>query len=189
MSHKQVAVALLLFIGLTAMIAAAQRHAPGTVPHQEGAGSTAIEAVQDFLGLTEAQVAAWKELQATRSSVKKEQFSEVRDLEEQLQEELNSDSPSPDTVGRLSIRLHQSGQSRAQSFEAFTEQVRAILTADQLAKLQQVEESFGTRKLAEALIRTGFLAPPPPPPPPPPHAPFAPVPPPAPPPPPPPYDE
>ena len=175
----------LLILGCV-VLAIGQSHTSMRMPHgpaamQQGPppGMTPpIQAVQEFLGLTADQVKRWQDLQQARQDQMVDQREQVRILEDQLQQQLKLANPVPATVGELAIRLHNAREEGNQITISFAGQVRALLTPDQMKKLETVEECFQLQRINGALFATGFLAPPPPPPlpppPPPPPAPPAP---------------
>jgi hypothetical protein len=142
-----------------------------------------IEAVAQFLNLTEDQLAKWKDLEAVRDQEMARLEANIRDLDQQLQAQLKSSDPVAATVGELVIELKRAKNQRGEALETFPERFRAILTPAQIEKVDQVVAAGHTQRWLSPLALTGFLAPPPPPPPPPapgmaPHAPAPPPPPP-----------
>ncbi len=142
-------------------------HAPGAMqPVAHDGMAPPIQAVQEFLGLTADQVKKWEDLQQARRDQMDAQLDQIRTLEEQLQEQLKLANPAPATVGELVIKLHQAREAVNQLTISFTDQVRALLTSEQLKKLEPVERCIQLQKITGPLFATGFLGPPPPPPPP-----------------------
>ena len=140
-------------------------HAPAVMQQVAPPGMTPpIQAVQEFLGLTADQVKKWEDLQQARQDQMGGQREQVRALEDQLQEQLKLTNPAPATVGELVIRLHNAREEGNQLTISFAGQVRSLLTAEQMKKLEAVEQCFQLQKITGALFATGFLAPPPPPP-------------------------
>jgi Spy/CpxP family protein refolding chaperone len=148
----------------------------GMPPAAPEAMTPPIQAVQEFLGLTADQVKKWEDLQQAKRDQMDDQRDQIRALDEQLQEQLKLDNPAPATVGDLVIKLHKAREQGNQLTIAFADQVRALLTSEQMKKLETVEQCIQVQKIMGALFATGFLAPPPPPPRPAPLPPGAPVP-------------
>jgi len=169
---------MLMIIGVA--LAIGQSHTSMRMPHAAPgmqqvpleAMNPPIQAVQEFLVLTAEQVKKWEDLQQARRDQMVSQRDQVKLLEGQLQEQLKLTTPAPATVGELVIKLHQAREDGNQLTISFADQVRALLTAEQMKKLETVEQCVQLQKITGALFATGFLAPPPPPPPPaapPPH--------------------
>jgi len=146
------------------------------VPHSEKM-MLPILAVKEFLGLTDDQVKQWEALQQARQEQMAAQREQIKDMEQQLQEQLKLANPSATTVGELVIKLNRAREEGNQLMISFASQVRALLTQEQMKKLETVEQAFQLQKITGALFASGFLAPPPPPPPPAPPVPHAPMPP------------
>lgn len=163
-------------------LVAGQTHTSMRAPHAPAAMQQAgpqtmpppIQAVQEFLGLTADQVKKWQDLQQAKKDQMEDQREQIKALEEQLQAELTLASPVPATVGELMIKLRNAREEANQITITFAGPIRALLTDEQMKKLETVEQCFQLQKITGALFATGFLAPPPPPPPPQPPAPHMP---------------
>jgi len=134
------------------------------VPHE--AMVPPIQAVQEFLGLTAEQVKKWEDLEQGKRDQMADQRQQIKALDEQLQEQLRLSNPAAATVGELVIKLHNAREEGNQLTISFASQVRALLTTEQMKRLETVEQCVQLQKMTGALFATGFLAPPPPPPPP-----------------------
>ena len=108
-----------------------QRNGPGNGPGQ-GPNGGLIE----FLALDDAQIEAWTafhdEFRATVEPLKEMQ----RDLHVQLREALDSDTPDAMTIGQLMIDIHAIGLDVRAAREQLDENLKSILTADQLVKFE-----------------------------------------------------
>jgi len=133
----------------------------------------AIGLVQEYLELTDAQVQQWKDLQAARQDQAEQSAERIRELEQQLENQLSATNPNASAVGELVIQLRTVRQERTKTWKSFAEAVRQILTPAQVEKLDSADKASELRQVIGALVSAGFLAAPPPPPPPPlpPHAP------------------
>lgn len=95
------------------------------------------------LDLTEEQQAQLEELLEQLRATVQPLHEELRSLHEQLGLLLESDAPDAVEVGTLVIAIHQASQQIAQARQDFASAFEAILTAEQLEKLQEFLENPG----------------------------------------------
>ncbi len=149
-------VALLLAVALLAALPAVAQPpggGPGRGPAAAppggpgpGAGPAPAARLAAYLDLTEAQVAAAKELHQTTAAAIQPLREQNRALAEELRALLEGDAPDATAVGEKAIALH-AGRDRIRSLrEEERAAFEALLTPDQrdkLAVLAEVRKFFG----------------------------------------------
>lgn len=97
-----------------------------------------LQVVAAFLQLTPSQVTELEQLLQARQAKLVPLAQTVQTLTQQLGNRLNSGA-NPAQVGAVIIQIHALHQQMAQAQQAFLAQFIAILTAEQLQKLQAVQ--------------------------------------------------
>ena len=128
-----------------------------------------IEALQSILELTDAQAQQFAELRQTHRQARETKVTQIREwtrqvrqLERQKNEMLNSASPDPGQVGSIVIQqrslLVQVRQGRQELQEAsFREAATALLTEPQKEKLAQVQQAMTLSSQAGPLAAFGLI--------------------------------
>lgn len=97
-----------------------------------------LQVVAQFLQLTPSQVTELEQLLQARQAKLVPLFQAVQTLTQQLYTLLNSGA-TPAQVGAVVIQIHALQQQIVQAQQAFLTQFSAILTAEQLQRLQAVQ--------------------------------------------------
>ncbi len=129
-----------------------------------------VEALKRILGLTDSQTQQFAELRQTHRQATEAQrtqirewTSQIRQLEQQKNELLNSTSPDPEQIGSILIQQRglraQVRQARQdQDLEAsFREAAIALLTATQQEKLAQIQQALNLAPQARPLAAFGLI--------------------------------
>lgn len=99
-----------------------------------------------YLELTDEQIASAKTIFDDARTAAQPIHQAQMDLRDQLATLLDSENPDPTEVGNLVLELHANRESVKAIFDAAIEDFKALLTADQLAKfekLQDIRRHFG----------------------------------------------
>jgi len=97
-------------------------------------------ALARYLDLTEEQVASAFELHAATRDASLPILEENRDLEAQLKELLEGDSPSPAAVGDIVITVHDNREALRAIQQQFEEDFIALLDAEQQIRYDNMKE-------------------------------------------------
>jgi Spy/CpxP family protein refolding chaperone len=98
------------------------------------------------LGLSEDQQAQLKALREKDREASRPVFEAARQAHEAFREALEAANPDPAVVGRAALAMHAAEKKARASREAAFEAMKAILTPEQLEKLEQGREEFGHRR-------------------------------------------
>ena len=117
---------------------------PGDERHHE----RRLEAMTEYLDLTEAQVYEWETLAESQRESRGASFDALRDGHEAVQELLDSEAPDATRVGQLVIDLHEQRLSIHAQRESDLEALKQILTPDQVEKLDAMmaAKEFGRER-------------------------------------------
>ncbi len=129
-----------------------------------------VEALKRILELTDAQAQQFAELRQTHRQATetqrtqiRERMSQIRQLEQQKNELLNSTSPDPGQIGSIliqqrSLRAQVRQARQDQDLEAsFREAAIALLTATQQEKLAQIQQAQTLASQARPLTAFGLI--------------------------------
>lgn len=108
-----------------------------------------LQVVAEFLQLTPGQVSELEQLLQVRQAKLVPLFQTAQNLIQQLGNLLNSGA-NPAQVGAVVIQIHTLQQQMAQAQQAFLTQFIAILSQDQLQKLQAVQVSVQLQPILPA---------------------------------------
>ena len=132
---------------------AAERQAAGQA--MAGAG-----ALKDYLGLTDAQVEQIRTLRREQAQEVRPEAQAVRALAQELRKEMQSSTPDAAKVGQFTVELKQLREKAIAERSGFGDKARAVLTADQQAKLRSLEEAAKLAPAARQAAAMGLIAPP-----------------------------
>lgn len=104
--------------------------------------------MKQYLNLTDAQVAQMKEAQKTAREGQKAEFQAMREKMKALREAQNAANPDPTAIGRQMLELQAMRKSMEASRSKSREQALSFLTADQKAKLAELEKARETLREA-----------------------------------------
>ncbi len=119
----------------------------------------AKQAITEFLGLTEDQVAQWDALLAAREDAVAPLREQLKSTGEQLKELLNGPSPDPGAVGTLVISGQTLGEGIQAAHEVYVDGFEAMLTPEQKGKLGAVRRAARLAPLVPAFGVFGLLPP------------------------------
>ena len=111
---------------------------------QRGDGTAAL---QNALGLTDAQVDAIKALMQTRNERAQAIRTEIEQKRQALNTLLNAASPSPVDVGNAAISAHASQKKLEAERDWFITELKKLLTGDQQQKLDTLLAANGGREI------------------------------------------
>lgn len=94
------------------------------------------ELVARYLELSSEQLGQWEELLTTLRSTVEPLQQRLREVESQLAELLRQENPDPAAVGALAIEGHTLRAGIAQGLRDYVHGFEAMLTAEQMRKLQ-----------------------------------------------------
>ncbi len=119
-----------------------------------------FDALKDYLKLTPQQVS---DLQGIQASMRESVGSLARDLAPKvraLRDAMRQDPVDSATVSRLRKEIEDArGNIRAKRDE-FGARARAVLTSEQAASLQALEQALAVEREARQAVRLGLIAPP-----------------------------
>jgi Spy/CpxP family protein refolding chaperone len=101
----------------------------------EGPGAALVE----YLGLTETQTAAWRELREKEREELRPILEEGRALRKRQREALEASQPDPRAVGEATLALEANRRALRERREAFRGRLVALLDAGQREKLEAYE--------------------------------------------------
>lgn len=153
---KRTTFAVTVFISLVALTLPLMAQEPA--PNQE---PPAIQIVVRFLQLTDDQVSQFETLLNQRRDTIRGIAEQIRPLEEQLRNLLNSNNPDPAVVGRLVLQIHALQQQILQAQENFLTAFRNLLNDEQRARAAGVQRAARLVPVIGAFARLGLLPPPP----------------------------
>jgi len=114
-------------------------------------------ALKEYLGLTDAQVEQMRDLRRKEASGTQAQSAVVRAKALELRQLMRSESPDPAKVGALTIELKEMREEAAAARGGLSDQTKAVLTADQQAKLKQLEETVRLGPAARQAVALGLV--------------------------------
>jgi Spy/CpxP family protein refolding chaperone len=96
-------------------------------------------ALVEYLGLSEPQKAARRELHVQRREQMKPLVEEGRDLRARLREAVGKEAPDPAAVGEATLAIEKHRRQMSAEREAFRARLEALLSAEQMEKLRAFE--------------------------------------------------
>jgi Spy/CpxP family protein refolding chaperone len=118
----------------------------------------ALTELTQFLNLSDAQLTQLKQLRADHAALLQPNATKARELGQQLAEAMRSDNPDSARVGQLLVDIKKLREAGRDSHEALAEKSRAVLTPEQRAKLQTLEEARKLGPAARQATALGLLA-------------------------------
>ena len=134
----------------------------GVAPQRQAAGQAmaGVAALKEYLGLTDAQMEQMRTLRRDQAEQVRPDAQAVRAKAQELRKEMQSSAPDPAKVGQLTVELKQLREKAMAERSGFGDKVRAVLTADQQAKLKALEEAAKLAPAARQAAAMGLIAPP-----------------------------
>ena len=117
------------------IVAVAQAHGPGG-PHRWGFGPGGRD-FAERLGLSEEQQAQIKAIHEKNRESMKPLFEKARQAHEAFRQALETPNADAATVGRAALAMHAAEKQVRAAHQAVFEQVKSVLTPEQLAKLEK----------------------------------------------------
>jgi len=110
----------------------------------------AHNAVVRFLQLDEGQTAAWDQLYADHRAAEQPVQEMMADLQAQLEELFDEESPDPTAVGSLVIQRRDLGEQLIQIHQDYNDAFTALLTEEQVNRLQFIRRAEDVQKFIPA---------------------------------------
>jgi Spy/CpxP family protein refolding chaperone len=134
----------------------------GVVAERQAAGRAmaGAGALKDYLGLTDAQMEQMRTLRREQAEQVRPDAQAIRAKAQELRKEMQSSAPDAAKVGQLTVELKQLREKAMAERSGFGDKVRAVLTADQQAKLQALEEAAKLAPAARQAAAMGLITPP-----------------------------
>jgi len=117
----------------------------------------ARQAVIDFLQLSDEQVIQWDELLATREATVVPLREQLIPLEEQLRELLGEDDPDPETVGQLTLQIHDLRVQIGEANQAYVAGFEAMLGEEQAGRLAFLRRADRAQRVLPAFRTFGLI--------------------------------
>ena len=115
-----------------------------------------VAILKAILDLSDEQIGEIRELLEARSEAVQPIAEQVRELQNQLEEEVNSDAPDPGEVGDIVLDIRMLRQEIAQHQENFQEAFRMILNPTQLERIGHIQGVALAVRAAKALGELGL---------------------------------
>ncbi|MFN3322410.1 MAG: Spy/CpxP family protein refolding chaperone [Bryobacteraceae bacterium] len=135
---------MMRFILCIAVFAASLAAQPGP-GRGFGPGMGDPSALKEFLGLTDAQVTQLRQLQRERMETTRPLMRQMAEQRKRLREAMDGPAPDATAVGNLVLEGNQLRRQLQQTSTQFRERARGVLTADQTAKLAELEKAAALR--------------------------------------------
>lgn len=117
-------------------------------------------ALKEALGLSDAQVEQLRNVRRDAATALKPEMEKVREKQRALGEAMKADNPDPAVVGRLMVEMKQMRTAARPERAALKEKALAILTAEQKAKLAELEKALKMAPAARQAAGLGLIEPP-----------------------------
>ena len=130
-------------LALGGWVAVAQAQGAGTpAPHERawGRGFGGGARLAEALGLSDDQKTQLQALRTRQRETMKPLMDAVREAHGALRQAMESDSPDATAVGQQALALHAAEKKLGAAHEAAFAEMKAILTPEQQAKLEQMKE-------------------------------------------------
>jgi len=134
----------------------------GVVAERQAAGQAmaGAGALKDYLGLTDAQMEQMRTLRREQAEQVRPEAQAVQAKAQELRKEMQSSTPDAAKVGQLTVELKQLREKAIAERSGFSDKARAVLTPDQKAKLQALEEAAKLAPAARQAAAMGLITPP-----------------------------
>ena len=136
----------------------AKRFAADAAGHGRGALAQ-MDALKTFLGLSDTQVTALKQVRTDAFDQSKPNRQENAQKARDLRTEMAKTNPDSATVGRLMTELKQARSQSASTLSQIHDQSLAVLTDAQKAKLKALEDAAALQSAVREARMAGLLAP------------------------------
>lgn len=120
----------------------------------------AFAALKDALGLTDAQVQQLIEMRQKAAEDNKAVAEQIRAKRLELAELMKAANPDPAKIGQLQLEIRKLHEQRLARLEQLRTQAMTVLTAEQKAKLAELEKALALAQAARQAVGLGLIAPP-----------------------------
>lgn len=122
-----------------------------------GPGAAGTAALKTYLGLTDAQVEQIQTLRKQRAEAMQPEAAALRAKAQELRQLMQSANPDPAKVGALTVELKQLRDKAAAARSILNDQIKAVLTAAQQAKLKDLEAAAKLGPAVRQAIGIGLI--------------------------------
>ncbi len=151
---------ILLAVSVSTLLAQPGPH-PEAMPHESpghhGRRAMPVNALQEHLSLTEDQVARLHQVQRDRLQQMRPAVRQIAEQQHALDQELQSATPDPATVGRLTLEIRELRQRTPMSRDVLRQQALSILTPDQQARLDTLNEAMKLQPAAAQAMALNLI--------------------------------
>ncbi len=130
---------------------------PEGMPGRHGQAAMHADALREHLSLTEDQIVRLHQVQRDRMQQMRPAVQQIAEKQQALEQELQSPAPDPATVGRLTLEIRELRQRMPMSREALRDQALSILTPDQQAKLDALNEAMKLQPAAAQAMALNLI--------------------------------
>ncbi len=116
-----------------------------------------VQVLTRFLQLTEQQIADLRALLEDRKDVVEPLMKQIPEKDGELRDLLNSASPDPAAVGRVTIAMHDLRRQADEARKDFAARFEALLTAEQKSRLNTARQAARLQPVAGALRELGII--------------------------------
>ncbi len=116
-----------------------------------------VEVVARYLNLSEEQVELWLGILDDFRISQNELINQIRPLEENLRNLLNSGNPEPQEVGNLVIKIDLLRKEMKENEEIYRDNFKALLNEEQLEKYVLLKSAFKLAPLFPAFQETRLI--------------------------------
>ncbi|MFZ5927093.1 MAG: Spy/CpxP family protein refolding chaperone [Acidobacteriota bacterium] len=120
----------------------------------------AFAALKDMLGLTDAQIQQLIEMRKKAAEDNKALAEQIRAKRLELAELMKAANPDPARIGQLQLEIRKLHEQRLARLEQLRTQTVTVLTAEQKAKLADLEKALTLGRAARQAVGLGLIAPP-----------------------------
>jgi len=113
---------------------------PGFGPGAGGPGGPPIERIAEHLGLSDEQKAQWKQIHEKARETGESLMKAAGEAKEAFDQALEAGNADAATVGQAAIAMRNARLKVEAHHQATFESVKAILTPEQLAKVEEMEK-------------------------------------------------
>jgi Spy/CpxP family protein refolding chaperone len=112
---------------------------------QRGPGGPPIDRIAEHLGLSDEQKAEWKTIHENARTAGEPLMKAAGEAKEAFDKALESENPNPAAVGQAAIAMRNAHRAVEAHHKAAMDAAKAILTPEQLAKMEEMEKRMGRR--------------------------------------------
>lgn len=129
----------------------------GPGARMRGPGEAGTAALKTYLGLTDAQVEQIQTLRKQRAEAMQPEAAALRAKALELRQLMQTANPDPAKVGALTVELKQLREKAVAERSSANDQIKAVLTTDQQAKLKDLEAAAKLGPAVRQAIGAGLI--------------------------------